>query len=234
MDARRRRSVAEPVGEVGGRRRGAPAAARRGHGLRRLMPPTERIDSPLDGETRRLAVGRLDAVAAQHVAHDPGEDRAGDRAAAAVDLGCVDHDVDGEAGVVGRGEAAEGDGGAAVVAAALGVDALRGAGLAGDEVARDLGAPARRRPRGRRPSPSSSRSPRAACLLTTRVRVATSVPTVTPSSVTAEPEIRLGETRTPPLAIVFTAAAIWSDVDRQRLAEGDAVLGLRGHHVAGR
>ena len=51
---------------------------------------------------------------------------------------------------------------------------------------------------------------RAACLLTTRVRVATSVPTVTPSSVTAEPAIRLGETRTPPLATVLTAAAIWA------------------------
>ena len=51
--------------------------------------------------------------------------------------------------------------------------------------------------------------PRAACLLTTRVRVVVSVPTVIPSSVTALPEIRLGETRTPLLAIVFTAAAIW-------------------------
>src|SRR5699024_936950 len=49
---------------------------------------------------------------------------------------------------------------------------------------------------------------RAASLLITRVRVATSVPTVTPSSVTADPEIRLGDTRTPPLATVFTAAAI--------------------------
>ena len=41
-----------------------------------------------------------------------------------------------------------------------------------------------------------------------RARSAWSVPTTSPSSVVAEPSIRLGETRTPPFAIVLTAAAI--------------------------
>ena len=47
----------------------------------------------------------------------------------------------------------------------------------------------------------------ASALITWRVS-AVSVPTVTPSSVVACPEMTLGETRTPPLATVLIAAAI--------------------------
>ncbi len=125
-------------------------------------------------------------VAAQGVAHDPGERGAGDRAATAVDLRRVDHDVDGEAGVVGRREAAEGDRRGAVVAAAR---RRRRAGRC-----RSCRRRGSRGPGARGATPASSSTTRsiiravcrAACSLTTRVAsVAASVPTTVPSSVVA-------------------------------------------------
>ena len=157
------------------------------------------------------------------------EHRAGDRATAAAVAGVLHHDVDGEPRVVGRGEAGEGDGERAVVAAAARPDPLGGAGLAGDPVAGHLRPPGRRRRRGRRRAPSSARSARAACSLTTRVRVAASVPTVGPSSVTAEPSIRLGRDADAAVGDGVDRRGHLQGVDRERLAEGDAVLGLRGH-----
>ncbi len=53
-------------------------------------------------------------------------------------------------------------------------------------------------------------------MLTTWRRVAVSVPTSAPESVTALPRTRLGSIRTPPLAMVLIAAAICSaltDID---------------------
>src|SRR5918999_6266251 len=87
--------------------------------------------SPLDGQPRGVGAGGWYAVAAQRVAHQLGERRAGDRATAPAVARVVHHDVDGEPRVVGRGEAGERHGEGAVIAPALGSDPLRGAGLAG-------------------------------------------------------------------------------------------------------
>ena len=114
--------------------------------------------SPRLAQRRRPGARRRHLVPAQREAHDLRERRARDGAAAPAVAGVLDHDVDGELRVVGRGEAGERDRESAVVAAAVLADPLGRAGLAGDPVARYGAPPARCPSPGRRPAPSSARS----------------------------------------------------------------------------
>ena len=203
----RRRSTRSTC--ASGVRDGALGRVRFSSGTTRGYPLARAASRPhLVGIVDGLGAGRRHGVLLQDVAHDLAEHRAGGAATARARARLLDHDVDGEARLVGGREAGEGDRDAAVVALALLADLLGGAGLAGHAVALDARRPARCRRPGWSPAPSSARSASPPARSPPVPLVVVSVPTSLPVAVVARPWTRLGVTSSPPLASAFTAVAI--------------------------